>query len=130
MSDAPASAPAAPHPPAVGEPGAGSYWTSFLAILGCFALFAILLALAYQPPGPAAPDLTGVDEADQWKYFPEQRAARRAEVEGAARQAASAYARDPATNAVRIPLDRAMSLVVAEKDPRAAPADPAPAPAP
>lgn len=90
------------------EPSRGEFWTSFLGVILCFAIFALLLAIAYWPrPPEPLPD--GV-------RTPAERAALLAETRGAEVKAAGAYAViDPAKGVYRLPVERAMELVVEEQ---------------
>jgi hypothetical protein len=89
------------------HPSARSVLVSVLAVLGCFSIFLLILFLAYLPAKPQPlPD--GV-------RTPEERKAALAELRGREQQAASTYGWiDQPAGVVRLPIDRAIELVVQE----------------
>lgn len=93
---------------ALPPPKESEFWLSFWAVLGCFALFAIILAIVYVPRQPA-PLPEGVRS-------PAERAALLAETEGAQTRAAAEFAWvDQPKGIVRLPIPLAMNLVVEEQ---------------
>ena len=102
-SDTPASNPA-------------GFWPTAAGFLGTFAIFAIILAIVYRPSGGGLPTVAQPEDS-QVPGTPEGRKAKRAEVTSAAEKAYGTYqVLDPATGKVRLPVERAMELVIAEKE--------------
>ncbi len=86
-------------------------------VLVCFLVFAgiVLVTLRVSKPTTTV-DLSKIDQADQWKYTVEGRAARLAENRGREQTAATTYDWvDKPAGVVRLPIERAMELVVAEQ---------------
>lgn len=79
--------------------------TTVLAVIGGFAIFAIIVLIAYLPKKPA-PLADGV-------RTPEQRKAALAELRAKEKSASTTYAWvDQASGAVRIPVDEAVKLTI------------------
>jgi hypothetical protein len=98
-------------------PKASEFWLSFWAVLGTFGLFAIILAIVYWPRRPP-PLAEGVRS-------PAERAALLAETQAAQQRAATEYGWvDQPQGVVRLPVERAMKLVVEEQRSRQQPARP------
>jgi hypothetical protein len=93
------------------------FWVTFLAVLGCFVIFLVVLFIAYLPQRPTAPevDLSKVPPEEQWKYTPEGRKTHLEEVRARERAAATSYAWiDKGKGVVQLPIDRAMQLTLQE----------------
>lgn len=89
-------------------------WPIVVAVLGVFAIFLVIVTLARTPVTPITAAVN-VPEDQQWKLTSEGRKARRAEVEGAAKAEATSYAWiDKNGGVVRLPVDRAIELTLAE----------------
>ena len=87
-------------------------------VLVCFLVFAGIVGLAYlrNRDTTVAVDLTKIDPADQWKYTEKGRADRLAELRGKELTTSTTYGWvDQPAGIVRLPIDRAMELVVAEQ---------------
>jgi hypothetical protein len=94
-----------------------SFWTTFVAVVGCFAIFIIVLFLAYLPQRRLAPevDLTKIPPEDQWKYTADGRQAHLDELRAKEQAAATSYAWiDKDKGIVQLPLGRAMQLTLQE----------------
>jgi hypothetical protein len=108
--------PRADPPPAAADTRAG-FWTTFLAALGCFVIFVVVLYLAYLPQRRSAPevDLAKIPPEEQWKYTPEGRMAHLQELHARELAAQTAYAWiDKSKGVVQLPLDRAEQLTLQE----------------
>lgn len=93
---------------------AKSFWPSFLGVLGCFLIFGIILAIVYLPGPKGTPAVTQTAD-DTVPRTPEARLAKIAELKATEKKAATSYAViDQAAGTYRLPIDRAMELVVAE----------------
>lgn len=80
-------------------------WMTALGVIGCALLFAIILVIAYLPHRPAPLDYALV----------QQRLTTLAEVEAKQQELVSSYAWvDKEAGITRIPVDRAMELVILE----------------
>lgn len=89
------------------NPSVRSVFVSVLAVLGCFSIFLFILFLAYLPahPGPLPEGVR----------TPEERKAALAELRAREHQAATTYGWiDQPAGVVRLPIDRAMELIVQE----------------
>jgi hypothetical protein len=86
-------------------------------VLVCFLVFVGIVGFAYlrSRDTTVAVDLTKIDPADQWKYTEQGRAARLAELRGKEQAAATYGWVDQPAGVVRLPIERAMELVVAEQ---------------
>lgn len=94
-----------------------SFWVTFLAALGCFAIFLVVLYIAYIPQRRMAPevDLSKIPPEEQWKYTPEGRQAHLDEMRAREKAAATSYAWiDKSKGIVQLPIDRAMELTLRE----------------
>jgi hypothetical protein len=94
-----------------------SFWVTFLAVVGCFAIFVIVLYLAYIPQRRLAPevDLTKIPAEEQWKYTAAGRQTHLDELRAKEQAAATSYAWiDKDKGIVQLPLDRAMQLTLQE----------------
>ena len=90
-------------------------WISVAAIFGCFALFFVILYLAYLPnrKKPAEADLSQVPAEERWIYSPEGRAAHLSELHAREKTELNSYGWvDQKAGVVRLPIDRAMELTV------------------
>lgn len=86
----------------------GSFSATLLAAVGGFAIFGLILVVAYLP--------TKVEPMGDGVRSPEQRKALLAEVQGKAQTAATTYAWiDKDKGVVRLPIERAMELVIQEQ---------------
>jgi hypothetical protein len=93
------------------------FWVTFLAALGCFVIFLVVLFLAYIPQRRLAPevDLSKVPPEEQWKYTPEGRKTHLDEMRAREQAAATSYAWiDKNKGIVQLPIDRAMQLTLQE----------------
>ena len=93
---------------------------TILAILGCFALFFILVWLAYVPRPPAYIPENEVAEKlsddQKWQATPESRAAYLADLRAQQEKQATSYGWvDQKAGIVRIPIERAMDVVAARR---------------
>jgi hypothetical protein len=105
-----------PPPSGIAESRA-SYWVTFVAIVGCFLIFVIVLYLAYIPLRRSAPevDLAKIPKEEQWKFTPEGRQAHLDEQRAKEQAAATSYAWiDKDKGIVQLPLDRAEQLALQE----------------
>jgi hypothetical protein len=85
----------------------GSFGSTLLAAVGGFAIFAVILMVAYLPQKVPAPG-TGV-------LTPEQRKSALAELNGKQQTAATTYGWvDKEKGVVRLPVDRAVELFIKE----------------
>ena len=113
--------PAIRHPPSAFRHRNGGTFLTVIGVLGCFAVFLIVLWFAYLPQrrSSAPVDLTGVPADEQWRYTPEGRKARLVELRAKERAAATSYAWiDRGRGVVQLPVDRAMELAVQELNSR------------
>jgi len=87
---------------------------SVIAVLGCFALFLVLILFFRQSAGVAAkPDLTDVPEGDRWKLTAEGRAAKLADLRTKEQAKLNAYDWiDQGNGVVHLPIERAMELTL------------------
>jgi hypothetical protein len=105
-----------PSSSAISESRAG-YWATFLAIVGCFLIFVIVLYLAYIPQRRSATDvdLAKIPPEEQWKFSPQGRQAHLDEMRAKEQSAATSYAWiDKDKGIVQLPLDRAVELTLQE----------------
>ena len=103
-----------PSVPDVPEKRAG-FWITFLAALGCFVIFLVLLYLAYLPQRRAAAevDLSRIPPDEQWKFTPAGRQAHLDAMRAQERAAQTTYAWiDRSKGIVQLPIDRAMQLTL------------------
>lgn len=95
------------------------YALTAAVVVACFLIFGAIVGLAYLKNRDTGlvPDLTKVDEADRWRYAPDTRAARLTELRGKEQTAANSYGwLDQKAGVVRLPIERAMDLVVQEQE--------------
>ena len=100
------------------------FWVTFLAAVGCFVVFLVVLDLAYIPQRRLAPevDLAKIPPEEQWKYTPEGRKAHLDEMRAREQTAATSYAWiDKSKGIVQLPIDRAMELTLQELNARRQP---------
>lgn len=100
------------------SPSRSDFAVTIGVVLACFLVFGVIVGITYlkNRDTTVAVDLTKIDAADQWKYTVEGRAARLAEVRGKEQTAATTYGWvDQPAGVVRLPIERAMELVVAEQ---------------
>ena len=84
-----------------------NFWVTLAAIIGGFAIFVLILFIAYLPQAPA-PLLDGTKT-------PEERAATLAEVQAKDKAAATTYGWvDQPKGVVRLPTERAIELTITE----------------
>ena len=82
-------------------------WVTFAAVIGGFAIFALILLVAYLPQKPAP--------LSEGAKTPEERIAMLTDLRAKEKTAATTYAWvDQAKGVVRLPLDRAVELTVQE----------------
>lgn len=85
----------------------GSFAATLLAAIGGFAIFALILVVAYLPKK--------VETVGDGVKTPEQRKAALAELQGKEQSAATTYAWiDKDKGVVRLPIDRAIELTIQE----------------
>jgi hypothetical protein len=102
-------------PPDASAPSKAGFWVTFLAVLGCFVVFLVVLYIAYLPPRQAAAevDLGRIPPEEQWKYTPAGRQAHLDEMRAREQAAQTAYAWiDRSKGTVQLPIDRAMELTL------------------
>jgi hypothetical protein len=103
-------------PPGFSESRA-SFWVTFVAVVGCFLIFVIVLFLAYIPQRRSAPevDLAKIPPEEQWKFTAEGRQTHLDELRAKEQAAATSYAWiDKNKGIVQLPLDRALQLTLQE----------------
>lgn len=89
-------------------------WPLAVAIIGVFAIFLVIMALARTPVTPLT-QAVNVPEEEQWKLTEAGRKGRLAELRGAAEARASSYGWvNKDAGVVHIPVDRAIELTIAE----------------
>lgn len=99
-------------------PARSSFAVTAGVVLVCFLVFVAIVGFAYlRSRDTTVPvDLTKIDPADQWKYTAQGRTERLAELRGKEQSAATTYGWvDQSAGVVRLPIERAMELVVAEQ---------------
>lgn len=100
------------------RPSGPGVFVSFVAIVGCFLAFALVVWLAYLPnrgPGVTV-DIKQVSEDMQWKYSAEGRRTRLDENRAREIDELNNYAWvDQSAGIVRVPIDTAMELIVSEQ---------------
>ena len=99
-------------------PARSSFALTAGVVLACFLVFAAIVAFAYlrNRDTTVAVDLSKIDPVDQWRYTEKGRTDRLAELRGKEQAAATSYGWvDQSAGVVRLPIDRAMELVVAEQ---------------
>jgi hypothetical protein len=96
-------------------------WVSVAAVLGCFALFLLIIYIAYLPQREKTDeaDLSQVSADDRWQYSPEGRAAKLQDLRAHEQTELTTYGWiDEKAGVVRLPIDRAMELTVQSLQPR------------
>ncbi|GAB5561126.1 MAG: hypothetical protein SynsKO_27730 [Synoicihabitans sp.] len=89
-------------------------WPVVVAALGVFAIFLVIVGLARTPVTPITASVN-IAEEDQWRLSSEGRKARRLELQKSAQAAADSYGWiNEADGIVRLPVDRAIDLTLAE----------------
>ena len=100
------------------SPSRSSFALTAAVVLACFLIFVGIVTLTYwkNRDTTLTPDLSKVDEADKWKYSVDGRAARLTELRGKELTAVTTYGWvDQSAGIVRLPVERAMELVVQEQ---------------
>lgn len=88
---------------------------SVTAALAACALFLVMALFLRETPPDVSPDLSDVQESDRWKYSVAGREAKLAEVRSRDAAQTGSYAWiDQSAGVVRLPIERAMELTVAE----------------
>lgn len=86
---------------------------SILAAFAGLAVFLLIVLAVDKTPAPVAVDLKAVPEADRWKYTADGRAKHLSELRAREQQLATSYQWiDKDKGVVRLPVDRAMELVL------------------
>lgn len=89
-------------------------WPLVVAVIGVFAIFLVIMQLAQTPVIPLSA-VMNVPEDEQWKLTEEGRKARLSELQGKADSMATSYGWiNKEAGIVRIPVDRAIELTLAE----------------
>ena len=89
-------------------------WPTAIAVLGVFAIFLLIMRVA-RTPVEALDAPANVTAEEQWRYSPEGRKSRLQELRGREATAREGYAWiDQNTGVVRLPLDRAIELTIAD----------------
>ncbi len=99
-------------------PARSSFALTIGVVLACFLVFVAIVGLAYLKTRTTtiAVDLTTIDPADRWKYTEKERTDRLVELRGKELTASTTYGWvDQSAGTVRLPIDRAMELIVAEQ---------------
>jgi hypothetical protein len=105
------------EPPTTAAESRAGFWATFLAALGCFVIFLIVLYVAYVPQRRTAPevDLAKIPPEEQWKYTPEGRRAHLQEMRAREQAAQATYAWiDRGQGIVQLPIARAEQLTLQE----------------
>lgn len=100
------------------DPSQRDFALTIGVVLACFLVFAVIVGFAYlkNRDTTVAVDLSKIDPADQWKYTVAGRTARLAEFRGKEQTSSATYAWiDQPNGVVRLPIERAMELVVEEQ---------------
>ncbi len=89
------------------QKSSSQFWVTFAAVIGGFAIFALILVVAYLPQKP--------EPLPEGARTPEQRKALLAELKGKEQNLATTYGWvDEKAGVVRLPLDRAVELTLQE----------------
>jgi hypothetical protein len=89
-------------------------WPLVAAIVGVFAIFLIIMQLAHTPVTPLSQAVNMPEDA-QWRLTSEGRKAKLAELRGNAASSATSYGWiNKDAGVVRLPVDRAIELTLAE----------------
>ncbi|HUG10473.1 MAG TPA: hypothetical protein VMM36_05645 [Opitutaceae bacterium] len=100
------------------RPSGPSVFASFIAIIGCMLALGLVVWLAYLPRrgDVVTVDMAQVPEDARWKYSAEGRAERLAQMHARETDMLNSYLWvDQQAGVVRVPVDRAIELVVAEQ---------------
>jgi hypothetical protein len=96
------------------DPTPKALWPTVLAVIGVFALFLIIMKVAQTPVQPLS-STAGVAAEEQWRFSDEGRQSRLVELRGREASALNNYGWvDQPAGVVRLPLERAMELTIAE----------------
>lgn len=91
-----------------------SVWPTAVAVIGVFAIFLLILVIAYRPP-VALDQISSAPEEEAWKLSAEGRAARLIEMRGQAKTEATSYKwLDQEAGLVQLPIEQAVKLTIAE----------------
>lgn len=89
-------------------------WPTVLAVVGVFAIFLLIIKVAQTPVQPLDA-AANVSDEDQWKMTDQGRQTRLAELRGRENVALQSYGWvDQQNGVVRLPLERAIELTIAE----------------
>lgn len=91
---------------------------SFIAIIGCFLAMGLIVYLAYLPNrvGPVTVDMSLVPADQQWKYSADGRKEHLIQMHANETDMLNHYVWvDQSAGIVRVPIDRAMELIVNEQ---------------
>jgi hypothetical protein len=100
------------------RPSGPSVFATFIAIVGCMLALGLVVYLTYIPnrSETVSADMAQVPEDARWKYSAEGRAERLAQLRAREADTLSSYTWvDQQAGVVRVPVDRAIELVVAEQ---------------
>jgi hypothetical protein len=100
------------------RPSGPSVFATFVAIVGCMLALGLVVYLTYLPNRSEviSVDMAQVPEDARWKYSAEGRAERLAQLRARETDMLSTYSWvDQQAGVVRVPVDRAIELVVAEQ---------------
>jgi len=95
-----------------------SVLATFIAIVGCFLIMSLIVWLAYLPNrgGVVSVDMSQVSEDQQWKFSAEGRKERLAQLRANETELLNNYSWvDQSAGVVRVPVERAIELVVSEQ---------------
>jgi hypothetical protein len=96
-------------------------WVSVAAVFGCFALFLLIIWIAYLPQREKTEeaDFSQVSADDRWQYSSDGRAAKLQELRDHEQAELTTYGWiDQKAGVVRLPIDRAMELTMQSLQPR------------
>ena len=96
-------------------------WVSVAAVFGCFALFLLIIWIAYLPQREKTDeaDLSQVSPDDRWQYSPEGRADKLKDLRANEQTELTTYGWiDQKAGVVRLPIDRAMELTLQSLQPK------------
>jgi hypothetical protein len=100
------------------RPSGPSVFATFIAIVGCMLALGLVVWLTYLPTrsDTVTVDMSQVPEDAQWKYSGEGRAERLAQMRARESDTLNSYIWvDQQAGVIRVPVDRAIELVVAEQ---------------
>lgn len=101
------------------RPSGPSVFITLVVIIGCFLALALVVNLTYRRShGPrVSVDISQVSEDQRWRYTPEGRKARLAEMRANEADLLGTYGWvDQSAGIVRVPVGRAMELIVKEQE--------------